>query len=610
MEPTQKQNTNAAPAPAVIPAVAASAPTAKDSAEKEFQQKEQKFESMLESLSSTKKTAKRVVPMKGSQAELDVLMGEMTQKKEEEKATTQAKKLGISYIDLTNYPASPAVLSLIPLELVEKYKIIPYIRSGNKVKIAMLDAENEATLGEIKNLGQSTGLDFDIAITDPASFDYLVKLYKISVQEKTNPEGIKIGGKQEEGFEAGIKTLGVLAERVKQVPTTELLELILTGAIKLGASDIHIEPREKEFRIRYRIDGVLQDVVILPRTVFNQIMSRIKYLSKLRMDTAAIPQDGRFSFEAVRQKVDVRVSILPTVYGESVVSRLLRQTEKFLTLEELGFRGQAKKIIEEAVGRPNGMILNTGPTGSGKTTTLYAVLDKLNKPGVKIITLEDPVEYRITGIVQAQIEPDKGFSFGAGLRSVLRQDPDIVMVGEIRDFETAETAVQAALTGHILLSTLHTNNAAGAIPRLIEMGIKPFLLLGSLNAIIAQRLVRRICPACREEYLPMPEVMTAIQAVWDKTPAAEKGSRTFPQKLIHGKGCEACHNTGYSGRITVIEILTLNKEIEKLTLDLAPVSEIQKAAVASGMVTMEMDGILKIIDGLTTIDEVWRVTRE
>ncbi|MBU0647559.1 GspE/PulE family protein, partial [Patescibacteria group bacterium] len=318
-----------------------------------------------------------------------------------------------------------------------------------------------------------------------------------------------------------------------------------------------------------------------------------------------------FSITAAKSNYDIRVSVLPTIHGESTVMRLLEQSEKFITLAQLGFPDDINLVINNAIHKPNGMILNTGPTGSGKTTTLYAILQELNEPEKKIITLEDPVEYRIGGISQSQINAEQGHTFASGLRSILRQDPDIVLVGEIRDAETAKIATQASLTGHLVLSTLHTNNAAGALPRLIEMGVKPYLVISSINLIIAQRLVRKICTDCRVEYTPDPLILDEMKRLLDKIPEGKnRGHTSIPDKLFKGQGCAKCNNTGLKGRIAIIETLIITPRIEEVVLKALSLSTLQKAALEEGMTTMEQDGVLKVIDGITTIEEVWSATKE
>jgi len=378
---------------------------------------------------------------------------------------------------------------------------------------------------------------------------------------------------------------------------------------------VHFEPRETEFVTRYRVDGVLQDVVILPLPQYKSLLSRIKFMAKLRMDITDKPQDGSFSFLGPEgEKVDFRVSIMPSAYGESVVLRLLGQERSILKLEDLGFRRDAQVSIREAISKPHGMILTSGPTGSGKSSTLYAILLELKKPGVKIITLEDPVEFKIEGIEQSQVQPDKGYDFGEGLKASMRQDPDILMVGEIRDLETAETAVQAALTGHLLLSTIHANSAPAVYARLLEIGVRPFLLSGSINLIMAQRLVRKICPYCKEKYTPQPEIWKNVQAVMAPVKSRLNGQIAKilddpSPELIHGVGCPRCNQTGYLGRQVVVEILIPNDIIENLIAKSATISEFEREAARMGMITMEQDGLSKALVGTTTVEEVWRVTR-
>jgi len=405
------------------------------------------------------------------------------------------------------------------------------------------------------------------------------------------------------------------AEAAKKVNITKLLDILVIGAIKLNASDIHFEPADEMFLTRYRVDGVLQDVVSLPLPQYKQLVSRIKFLSKLRMDIIDKPQDGRFTFVAPGDvNIDLRVSIMPSAFGESIVLRLLGQEKSILQLDKLGFRPDAIVSIKDAIARPHGMILTSGPTGSGKSSTLYAILAELKKPGVKIITLEDPVEYRIEGIEQSQVQPDKDYGFADGLRASLRQDPDILMVGEIRDLETAEIAVQAALTGHLLLSTIHANSAPAVYARLLEIGVKPFLLSGSINLIMAQRLVRKICPSCRQAYQPKPEIWQSIKTVLEPIKSrlnpeiVAKIDQSAPQ-LVSGAGCDKCNKTGFSGRQVIVEILIPDDTIESLIAKSASISEFEKAAAAMGMITMEQDGLIKALNGETTIEEVWRVTR-
>jgi type IV pilus assembly protein PilB len=401
-----------------------------------------------------------------------------------------------------------------------------------------------------------------------------------------------------------------LKSNIKNSSAPKIVAALINFALFERASDIHIEPEQKDLRVRYRIDGILRDIIRLPLSLHPPITSRVKILSKLKIDETRVPQDGRFDVTFKNREVDVRVSSLPTVHGEKIVMRILDKDQGILSLEDLGMIGRGFDLTIEAIGKPFGIILSTGPTGSGKSTTLYAIINRISKPSVNIVTLEDPVEYEINGVNQCQVKPGIGFSFAEGLRSVLRQDPNVVMVGEIRDGETAEMATHAALTGHLVLSTLHTNDASGALPRFTNMGIEPFLITSSINIIIAQRLVRRICPKCKEE-MKVPqafieEVKKELSAISAQN---EQDKKRIPSefKFYHGVGCSNC-SQGYVGRIGIFEVLRMTDEIEALTVEKRPANEIREAALKDGMITMKQDGILKALEGLTTIDEVFRAT--
>ncbi len=407
-----------------------------------------------------------------------------------------------------------------------------------------------------------------------------------------------------------ISELKILEDETKTFSATEILEKILGAAEKYKASDIHIEPEDHLIKVRVRLDGVLSDVLHLPKTYQKSLISRIKILSKLKLNVEDVPQDGRFSYDIQQHLTDVRVSMLPSAYGEGVVMRLLATQAISLKLDDLGFIGRARDAIMAELNKPNGMIITTGPTGSGKTTTLYAFLNQLNEPGVKIITLEDPVEYKLEGISQTPISPSKGMTFASGLRSILRQDPDIIMVGEIRDQETAEVALQAALTGHIVLSTLHTNDAAGAVPRLLNMGVKPFVIAPAMNAIIAQRLVRRICQDCKQEIKLDPFMLEKVRGILKQIPKTAGIEVPKDPKFFHGVGCDKCNHTGYKGRVGIYEVIQKTEAIEKLIFAEANTLEIKKTAIAEGMVTMIQDGMLKASMGITDVEEVLRVAQE
>ena len=411
-------------------------------------------------------------------------------------------------------------------------------------------------------------------------------------------------------LDSDITTAAALDEILKSASAPKVVAALINFALFERASDIHVEPEQKILRIRFRIDGVLRDVAKLALSLHPPIISRIKILSKLKIDETRIPQDGRFDVAFKNREVDVRVSSLPTVHGEKIVMRILDKDQGILSLEDLGMVGRAFDLTIDAITKPFGIILSTGPTGSGKSTTLYAIINRISKPSVNIVTLEDPVEYEIPGVNQCQVKPAIGFSFAEGLRSVLRQDPNVVMVGEIRDGETAGMATHAALTGHLVLSTLHTNDAPGALPRFTNMGIEPFLITSSINVIIGQRLVRRICPKCKEEMkVPqafLDEVKQELSAISDKNQVDRK---RIPAafKFYHGFGCSNC-SQGYVGRIGIFEVLRMTPDIESLTVEKRPANEIRDAAIKDGMITMKQDGILKALEGLTTIDEVFRAT--
>lgn len=533
-------------------------------------------------------------------------------REQEERHTEEAaKKLNLPYANLINYPLTKEVLAFVDEATAAKLKIIPYLKVGKVLKLGAVNPNDENLKKFIEDYKTKQNTDVSLTVISNTSFMVGLNGYeKLKDEEKKKQEEEK-----EEDFTAEVKGLESVASVVKKVNTTQLLDVILAGAMKSNSSDVHFEPAENDLLIRYRIDGTLQDVVRLTLLQYKNLISRIKFLSKLRMDISDKPQDGRFSFTPSDQDtVDLRVSIMPSTFGESIVLRLLGQEKSILTLDNLGFRPDALAIIKKTIRRPYGMILTSGPTGSGKTSTLYAILMGLKKPGVKIITLENPVEYRMEGIEQSQIKPGQGYEFSDGLKASLRQDPDILMVGEIRDPDTAEIAVQASITGHLLLSTIHANNASSVYPRLLEIGIKPFLLSGAINLIMAQRLVRKLCQKCREEYTPEPslwqEARDAMLPIKDKlAPEIQKILLSDSPKLVKSKGCKECNNTGFSGRAAIIEVLVPDEKIEALVSKNGSIVEFAKAAAEQGMITMEHDGLSKALLGLTTIEEVWRVTK-
>lgn len=569
-------------------------------------------------------------------------------------------------VDLAGMKISQDVLNKFPKEVAEKYQMIVFeaLSNGNAIKVALVDPENPEASEILNFIKDRNNLEIEKFQTSVIDFRKAIKLYgepvikeekaideKIIAKPKVEAEPIKEEKtvlaehapevKQEEvksdepetkkGEEPIIKPVG-LAEDAEEknldnfLPggirnTEDLTKIIKTGfipkivagmiylAVKSEASDIHIEAEEKEMRLRYRIDGILKDIMKMPLSLHPPIISRIKILARLKIDEQRIPQDGRIDVTVAKREIDLRISTLPTIHGEKVVMRVLDKSSGIYTLEKLGFSGINLARVEKSMKAPYGIILATGPTGSGKSTSLYAILETISTPEVNVVTLEDPVEYELQGINQCQIKPKIGFGFAEGLRSVVRQDPNIIMVGEIRDTETADLATHAALTGHLVLSTLHTNDAAGALPRLINMGVEPFLITSSINVIMAQRLVRRICSSCKQEQkVPEPTIKEIQENI------AKAGSKELevykdkPLKFYEGKGCAECGGDGYKGRIGLYEVLEMSEKIEDLAVRKMPASEIQKQAILEGMITMKQDGIMKALQGLTTLDEVFRVT--
>ncbi len=530
---------------------------------------------------------------------------ELNRKFEEEETQKQAAAQKLPYINLNGYPLDAQALNLLTKQDAQNFGGVVFYREGRNVKIGVLASSPKLKALAEMLVAKSYVVEF--YLISPSSFKHWFGGYNLDAKIDYHSENIKISGADPRFKIESIKDLG---ERIIKASTTEFIEMLLGAALNLEASDIHIEPAGDTIKIRYRLDGMLQDVATLPKDWHHQIISRIKVLSKMKLNITTTPQDGSFSLVFNQSHIDLRVSMIPSTFGESVVMRILRQDKDSLKFEELGITGLAEERILKEMRKPNGMILTTGPTGSGKTTTLYAMLNKLNVPGVKIITLEDPVEYKIGGITQTPIDTQAGMTFAMGLRAILRQDPDIIMVGEMRDLETAETAAQAALTGHVVLSTLHTNDAPSAVPRLLDMGIKPFVLAPSINAVIGQRLVRKLCPDCKEIYKLPANLLSRVEMILKVVPKSSQAE--IPTKLVfhHSPGCPKCKGLGYRGRIGVYEIFAISEEIEKLIMSGAATSQIKNQAISEGMLTMIQDGILKALQGITDVEEVFRVTEE
>lgn len=516
-------------------------------------------------------------------------------------ARAVAKFVGVEYIDLSTISFSPQAVDFLPQEIIQKFSLIPFLYD-EKTKTLSIAMSNPLDLDSVGFVRQKTGLNVKVFAANPEDVQKATEQQLKQGLKGVVDEAIK---ETEEFTTKRTVDSTQIAKILTDAPIAKIVSTILEFAVNSRASDVHIEPQDDRVRVRYRIDGILYDKLSLPRNVEEQLISRIKILAELKIDERRIPQDGRLNFKVGNEEVDLRVSSIPTVKGEKIAMRLLRKTGGIPALQELGLNGTALKSLETAIIRAHGVIIVCGPTGSGKTTTLYSMLSRLNTTRVNIASLEDPVEYEIPGINQVQINPAVGLTFASGLRAFLRQDPNIILVGEIRDKETADLAIQAALTGHLVFSTLHTSNASGALPRLIDLGGETFLLASTINAIAGQRIVRRICQACKVIYIPPAALITEIEGVLGSL-LTEKDE----VKMYKGKGCHICANLGYIGRIGIYEVLTISEKIARLILERADNSTIEKQAVAEGMITMKQDGYLKVIRGETTIEEVLRVAQE
>jgi type IV pilus assembly protein PilB len=521
-----------------------------------------------------------------------------------------SKQYGVPSINLTQFDIDSAIIKLIPLDTAQKYQIIPLSRVGATLTIAMTDPTNVFAMDDIKFM---TGYNIEpVVAAESAVQEAIQKHYAVP---KSEPSALEFASKALDDMPGGLDTevevleeldeisVDALAKQGEEAPVIRLVNVLLMSAISKGASDIHIEPYEKEYRVRYRVDGVLYNIMNPSLKFRDAIASRLKIMSKLDIAEKRLPQDGRikirYNDQGRSKELDFRVSVLPTLFGEKIVLRLLDRDKLMLDMTGLGFEPEPLARFETAIQKPWGMVLVTGPTGSGKTNTLYSSISRLNKIDTNIMTAEDPVEFNLPGINQVQIRENIGLTFAAALRAFLRQDPNIILVGEIRDFETAEIAVKAALTGHLVLSTLHTNDAPGTISRLMNMGIEPFLVSSSVNLICAQRLVRRICTQCKQENPSPPAALTKVGF------SAEDARTVLP---LHGAGCERCNGTGYKGRVGLYEVMEVTDGLRELILVGASGLELRRKAIEEGMISLRMSGLQKIKDGVTTIEEVLRET--
>lgn len=535
-------------------------------------------------------------------------LSEINREFEEKSVVQKSEQLGLPYVYISKTPINLDLLSLIDYDKAKEALALPFFKVGKKLRVAVADPNNQKTKTLLKTL-EDAGYEVSLHLASGAGMNEALNIYdkrKFAAPKEVvkNVDEAKI-----QAYEKEIAALKDVKEKLNAVSSEEGLNMIDVGAIKTGASDVHYEPGEHKIAVRFRIDGILHQVFELDREAFLNIANQIKYKSKLKLNITNVPQDGRYSFTINERDIDVRVSTLPTQFGETFVCRYLDSKQGFSEFEDLGFEGDHLKQLTGLTTLSNGMILVTGPTGSGKTTTLYSMLNFFNTPEKKTITLEDPIEYHIPGVSQSQVNEKRNYTFASGLRSILRQDPDIVMLGEIRDLETAETATQAALTGHVLLATLHTNSAIESIPRLVNMGLPPFMVAPSVHSIIGQRLVRKVCNDCHTMESPSASEREDMQTSLESIKSVRKDVTVeIPEQLPKVVGCEKCSHTGYKGRSVICEILRVDNEIKDMILNKESSVKIIESARKKGMITMREDGILKVIAGVTTLDEVYRAT--
>lgn len=555
--------------------------------------------------------------------ELEKKLSEIQLKRAEGDSEALAKKFNLPYSDLKSAPIDNDALVIIDENTARSSGLAIIYKSGNKLTVALTDPDNSTTQKTLEAL-KTKGFIINPIVTSQSVLENILNRYKFAQSQELFEVGaIEIKEEELNKIQDEIKNIGDLKNKVTKISATQMLETLIAGALKIGASDIHFEPEADMTRLRYRFDGVLNDVTFLEKPSYEKLLNRIKILSKLKLNIHSSPQDGRFTIRQPRRQgvgapteaseksvdIEVRVSILPSEFGETIVMRLLDPRTIKTKLEDLGMREDLLKTVKEQLDRATGAILTTGPTGSGKTTSLYAFAQYLNSAGTKIITIEDPIEYHIKGISQTQVDTKKGYGFANGLRAIVRQDPDIILVGEIRDKETADIALQAALTGHLVFSTIHTNDSAGTIPRLIDLGIQSQIIAPAINMAMAQRLVRKLCPNCKIKDGVDPKLLEKIQ----KTLSPIKNRFKLPKLdsslkvSFQGKGCKECNELGYKGRVGVYEAFVIGKEMERLILKSPAISDIQELAEKEGMITMLQDAYLKLLDGITSIEEIERI---
>jgi type IV pilus assembly protein PilB len=537
----------------------------------------------------------------------------------EEIVALKAEAAGMAYRDISDVIVAEDALSVIPFEVAQNYRIACFEKIGDKIKVGLVDPYNSRAIEAVNFLAKEQGLEVEFFLVSEENLNAIFNKYRTLSKEISTALETKAKEAGElETIDEG-KTEELAEESVTSAPVARIVSVIIRHAVEEKASDIHIEPMPKETRVRYRVDGLLRTSLILPKSIHGAIVGRIKVLAKLKLDETRIPQDGRIRLLINKKEIDFRISIMPLLGEEKVVMRVLDLGRGIPSLEELGYDDHAMKIILKTIKKTFGLFLITGPTGSGKSTTLAAVLNILNREEINIVTLEDPIEYFVKGTNQSQIRPNIGYTFANGLRSILRQDPDVVMVGEIRDNESAELCVNAGLTGHFVLSTLHTNSAMDVVPRLVDMKVEPFLLASTLKSMVAQRLARRICPNCKAALAVEPEVVKQVREELSKVPTYMLQERLKGVKTVedidesfffHGTGCAHCKNTGYQGRIAILEIIDVNDKIQEMILNPRKIIREEEVRSSQEFITIKEDGIIKALQGYTTLQEVYRVIQE
>ncbi len=560
-----------------------------------------------------KKTKKIHNPGMADPTKVRKVLKTLRQKSEEEEAARFAKSLNYPYLDLNIFPIDQESIWVVPETEAKKLNLMAIYRKEKDIKVAAVNPQPKEVKTYLENLEKKEGYKVEVFVVSKTSFEAALGEYKKTrLTEVFDYMRMNLKGRDLEEFEKDLEGVIDLEKRINELPVTEVLNMIFAGAMKLRASDIHFEPeKDEKVRLRYRIDGVLQTVAEFSINIYPTILSRIKILSKMMVNVREVAQDGRFSIKLDEEKgdeIDVRVSVLPGNHGENIVIRLLGQDIEELDLKKAGLTGLSYDWLVAESERKQGMIINSGPTGSGKTTTLYSIINRINSPDKKVISIEDPVEYQVSGVSQTQVEDEKGYTFEKGLRSIVRQDPDIILVGEIRDEATAEIAIHAALTGHLVLTTIHSNSSAGVVGRMIDLGVKPALIASAVNCLIAQRLVRKLCFHCKEKYVPAEETITTLKKMLSLI--SPKSKVEIPKKveyLWRPKGCHKCQGLGYRGRTGIFEVMTINDDIRNLIEKIATEDDLRIASLENGMITYEQDGILKSIQGTTSLEELQRV---